>query len=242
MDEMDEMQNPAPVREVSYLLPSGHSLTWSIWHRLPRDEKLKIARTEGMTIGAFEENVALFMAIEEEHAGDENATLAPSLPRPPQKTTDTTTTAAQGGLLDAHSSVLEKINPYREGEDSEDSDCGYAPSFSSSAVVPSLASLSLNAPPPPPGSSSSPAADDPSDPTSPPTLLTLPTFLLLHSVYPYLPLPYLTSILPLVHPSLSPPDTYYAFLNARKYPKGRRGPTRRLPTPRLVHERRPWPR
>jgi hypothetical protein len=60
-DELDDLLFPSNVEEkvdlelrpqdqpthtVSHMLPSGYSLTWPIWHLLPKAEKVRIARLQ----------------------------------------------------------------------------------------------------------------------------------------------------------------------------------------------------
>ena len=53
---------------INYQLPSGYQLTWPIWHRLPNDDKVRIARLYNLSVGEFEERVALQSAMQ--HTAD----------------------------------------------------------------------------------------------------------------------------------------------------------------------------
>jgi len=78
-DTETSRQTSIAVRIVAHLLPSGYSLTWPIWHLLPLSEKVRIAREENLTVGEFEESVALQIAI---RAEDDDESLPVSTASP----------------------------------------------------------------------------------------------------------------------------------------------------------------
>ena len=190
-----------PMRQVSYMLPSGYSLTWPIWHRMSHAEKLKIARSENLTIGAFEEEVALFMAIEEDTAAADRAENSPALDTNISEAVSMTTTEEPSSLLEKHRLKLEGLSIFFENDDENDD--------ANQESVP-VDSVQVKR--------AEPQAPDPL-PSSPDLLTSLPVDVIIYSLLPFLPTTNIVKHLPCAHrffsALLSPP--LYKMLCRRRF-------------------------
>ena len=190
-----------PMRQVSYMLPSGYSLTWPIWHRMSHAEKLKIARSENLTIGAFEEEVALFMAIEEDTASADRAENSPALDTNISEAVSMTTTEEPSSLLEKHRLKLEGFS-ISFGNDDENDDANQESVPVDSVQV----------------KRAEPQAPDPL-PSSPDLLTSLPVDVIIYSLLPFLPTTNIVKHLPCAHrffsALLSPP--LYKMLCRRRF-------------------------
>uniref|UniRef100_A0A7S0F7H7 F-box domain-containing protein n=1 Tax=Pseudo-nitzschia arenysensis TaxID=697910 RepID=A0A7S0F7H7_9STRA len=91
----------------------GWSLTWGIWHRLPREEQKKIALQHGLkSIGEFEEFVSLQQAVD-----DSEYSMVEADAEPTRRTTTTTISTET-----AEPDNLKDDNDEEEVEEEEDED------------------------------------------------------------------------------------------------------------------------
>ena len=179
------------------MLPSGHHLTWPIWHRLPHEEKVRLARMENLTIGEFEESVQLFFALGEEEEEEEESPVA--VPVPPQELPNEPPSVTS--ILDKYRGVFGDVAKAIEREESDDE------GESSREPAATAATISL----------SSKAISDDLE-----VELFLPSEVIMGSMFPFLPIEQIMSSLPLLSKSwawlATTHDNLYADFCRRRFP------------------------